>query len=80
MYVVVENTPGYLPDSDPKKYDTYEAAVAYSDDLAAQLREAGYVCLRDGDGGYECEFPTAPYDLYRVIELIERPPRKHPRT
>ena len=71
MYVVVENTPGYLPDSDPAEFDTYEDATGYVAFLVEELREAGYVCLPDGAGGYECEFPDAPYDLGRVIELTE---------
>jgi hypothetical protein len=47
MFVVIENTPGYTPDSDdPFITDDYSAAVDYADKLADELEGQGYLCDR----------------------------------
>jgi hypothetical protein len=49
-YHVIENTPGYMPDSEPACFSTRGAAVAYARSLARSLREDGYtVSGRDGE-------------------------------
>jgi hypothetical protein len=75
-YVVIENTPGYLPDSDdPGRFDTYEEAIAHANDLAAELEANDYVCDRPAAGeiGYviSCTTVHKMHDLGRVIEVIE---------
>jgi hypothetical protein len=43
QYVVIENTPGYLPDADdPAVFDAYEDAVAYANELCDELEADGY--------------------------------------
>lgn len=67
-YHVVENTPGYLPDSEPATFTSRRAAVAYAFELVGQLREDGYkVTGRDGD--YYAERDAS--DLGRAIETME---------
>lgn len=40
QYVVIENTPGYMPDDDdPFVTDDYDAAVAYANERADELVE-----------------------------------------
>ena len=67
-YHVVENTPGYLPDSEPACFRSRRAAEAYAASLAHELREDGYHCsgsARRGD--IYCEQDAE--DLGRVIEI-----------
>ncbi len=45
-WLVVENTPGYLPDSEPADFTEYADAVSYANELADQLEEDGYECDR----------------------------------
>lgn len=46
-YVVIENTPGYLPDDDdPLVTDDYATAVDHANELADRLEEEGYECDR----------------------------------
>ena len=67
-YHVVENTPGYMPDSDPGTFTSRRAAVSYAVSLGRELREQGYtVTGRDGD--YYGEQSAS--DLGRVIETNE---------
>jgi hypothetical protein len=42
VFIVIENTPGYLPESEPVEFETYDAAVAYAHELADELEEQGY--------------------------------------
>lgn len=45
MYVVVENTPGYMPDSDDQlRTDDWDTAVSHARELAGELEEQGYSC------------------------------------
>ena len=79
MYVVIENTPGYLPeDDDPATFDDYAAAVEYLNERAAEY-------ANDPDGCYSVEYgitsadnlaaiivhdDTKTYDLGRVIQIL----------
>ena len=78
MFLVIENTPGYLPDSEPAEFTEYAEAVAYMNELAAEYEN-------DPDGDYTVEYGIASrdnfaavivhdnsriHDLGRVIEVI----------
>jgi hypothetical protein len=67
-YHVIENTPGYLPDSDPAIFTHRRDAVAYARDLAASLRDDGYR-VRGSNGDYYGERDAD--DLGRAIETLE---------
>ena len=75
-YVVVENTPGYLPESEPAEFDEYADAVAYANELADELEEQGYTTDRSWasqDNMYAISATrsdTVAPDLGRVIEVI----------
>lgn len=78
-YVVVENTPGYLPeDDDPPVFHTYSDAVAYANERADEYEH-------DPDGRYDVDRSYASsentycvvvhdcdreHDLGRVIEVL----------
>lgn len=71
---VVENTPGYLPESDPATFDTEQEARDYAKSLADEFREeARYrkpgAIRSDGFGGYVIGEPNSG-DLGRVIEVM----------
>ena len=76
-FEVIESTPGYLPDSDePAEFDTYAEAVAYANELADKLEEAGYVADRGwaSSGNYYAIHATTTdkvHDLGRFI-AVER--------
>lgn len=70
-YTVVENTPGYLPDSEPAVFTTKRAAQQYARDLARELRELGYRVYGNMREGYYAERPDNEYDLGRVISITE---------
>jgi hypothetical protein len=71
-YCVVENTPGYLPDSDPMECEDIEEAKAVAEGLADELEDEGYTVNGNEEG-------TLYYgeqnddDIGRVIEVIEIP-------
>lgn len=70
-YHVIENTPGYLPDSDdPGTFSSRRAAGAYATELARELRDTGYHgrtdFARSGYGHLERD----ARDLGRSIEII----------
>jgi hypothetical protein len=80
-YVVVENTPGYLPDDDePATFETLAEARAHARDLVAELRE-GY--WSSGDRcAVRVDSPSAPRlwtvarttnerDLGRAVEIMD---------
>lgn len=75
-YIVIENTPGYLPEDDePGKFGTFRAAAAHAKALASELRKQGYYCKGYIDGSYTCYRTIRPgkldlNDLGRVIEVI----------
>lgn len=73
-YHVVENTPGYLPDSDmPSTYPTKHAAQDAAQELADGYRndfDNEYIVTGNKRDGYEIDAPEKMYDLGRVIEII----------
>lgn len=76
MYLVIENTPGYLPDVEPAEFEDYADAVAYANELADELEEQGYKADRSWasrDNSYaihaERSDTVAP-DLGRNIEVV----------
>ncbi len=75
VYVVVENTPGYLPDSEPASFVRKQDALDHMRDLAEELREDGYKVRGSmREGGYYGERHSN--DLGRVIELSEYTPEE----
>ena len=66
-YHVVENTPGYLPESDPYTTTSRRDAERYAAQLAAELREEGYR-VRGARGDYYAERDAD--DLGRVVEVM----------
>lgn len=78
-FVVIESTPGYMPeDDDPATFDDYDDAVAYLNERAQSYAD-------DPDGNYRVEYGIASgdnlaacivwdddkmHDLGRVIEIL----------
>ncbi len=61
MYVVIENTPGYMPeDDDPATFEDYADAVAYLNERAAEYAD-------DPDGNYRVEFGWASSGNYAAV-------------
>lgn len=73
-FTVVENTPGYLPESESPTFTDYDDAVAYANSLADELEEAGYTTDRSvasRDNYYAISATTGEtHDLGRSIEVI----------
>lgn len=71
MYVVIENTPGYLPDSEPAEFGLWDEAVDYAESLARELEEDGYAVFRSEDIGryWVARADRGGRDLGRVIEV-----------
>jgi hypothetical protein len=74
-YIVIENTPGYLPDSDdPAEFEDYADAVAYANELADELEEEGYSTDRSWASQDNLYAVSAtrddPHDLGRWIEVV----------
>lgn len=60
-YVVVEHTPGYLPeDEDPYVTDDYQSAVEYLNERAAEYAD-------DPDGNYRVEYGYASSGNYAAV-------------
>jgi len=75
MYLVIENTPGYMPDSEPAEFAEYTDAVSYANELADDLEEEGYTTDRSWasrDNGYAINATTTEkiHDLGRTIEVV----------
>lgn len=74
-YLVIENTPGYLPESEPAEFEDIETARGYAAELAAELEEMGYRVIESVSNQYgalwrlERDDTVAP-DLGRVIEIV----------
>jgi len=87
MFVVIENTPGYLPEDDePASFDTIEDARVYASDLLSRLLDSIYDGQMFGDdepagftvhGSFQEDLSVLVYDnarqhdLGRVIEIVE---------
>ena len=78
-YVVIENTPGYMPeDDDPAVFETLEDARAYAFELAQGYKDdadSNYRVTDDGAGEYGCdtywvEDLDRSHDLGRMIEVM----------
>ena len=74
-WVVIENTPGYLPDDDePFVTDDLSAAIAHAAELADYYREHDdweYDVEGSDDGmSYYVSERDNPRDLGRVIEVL----------
>lgn len=76
-YVVVENTPGYMPDSDPGVFDTIEEAKADAAALAENCDDDYYegaaTIREEADGMLFYVSTDEEHDLGRVIEVMEVP-------
>jgi len=69
-YVVMESTPGYLPDVEPAWFGSLRQAERYAATLARALRECGYTVKGSAQGG--CYYAERdPDDLGLVIEIVE---------
>ena len=68
-YHVVENTPGYLPDSEPATFTSRRDAGSYALSLARELRSDGYHVSGTRETGYYAERDSS--DLGRVIEISD---------
>lgn len=76
MYVVVENTPGCLPESDPIECETYADARRAALAIVKELRADGYYCTGNQVFGWMCHRTLSPGrldpdDLGRVVEIME---------
>ena len=73
-YLVIENTPGYMPDVEPAEFDDYAEAVAYANELADELEEEGYTtdrgwASRDNFYAINATHWDRIHDLGRTIEV-----------
>ena len=71
---VVENTPGYLPESEPYVTASVESARACAQDLADGYRQdpdGDYLVVGNRRDGYVISDRERTHDLGRVIEIIE---------
>jgi len=81
MFVVIENTPGYLPDDDePAEFDTLAAARMYARQRVQDLREFHWdagdrvrVRVSDDRRYWFVVCTTREHDLGRVVEIVEEP-------
>lgn len=67
-YVVVENTPGYLPDEEPAEFTNRREAGQYALSLARELRTQGYQVKGNMRVGYYAERDAD--DLGRIIKIL----------
>lgn len=76
-YVVIENTPGYLPDEDElAEFMSYGAAVAYLREQAQEYKDDGCEIewgLASYDNLAACRIhdPSKMHDLGRVIQIVK---------
>ena len=74
-YIVVENTPGCLPEIEPAEFGSKHAANGYAAGLAKELREEGYKVQKfmgaDNLISYRAEYRWSNYtQLGRVVEVL----------
>ena len=83
MYVVVENTPGYLPeDTDPASFEYESEAQEYARELAMSHLDPQGVTDEEGKASVEQEspsrwrisWPSQPNSLDRVVEVMDTKP------
>ena len=75
MFLVIENTPGYMPDNDAAEFDEYSDAVAYVNELCDEYEDAGLIvdrswASRDNYYAASIEDPKKTHDLGRSIEVV----------
>ncbi len=70
-WVVIENTPGYMPDDEPAEFDTKRAAMGHMVELKHELIELGYHVRGTASEGYYAERDSN--DLGRVVEISWQP-------
>jgi hypothetical protein len=77
MFVVIENTPGYLPDADdPAMFEDYSEAVAYLNEVCDELEEQGYKVDRSWASAdnlaaaFAQRDDTVAPDLGRTVQII----------
>ena len=70
-FSVVENVPGYMPDTLPERFETRRDAEEYAQGLAEELREQGYRVTGNRRDGYTAHHPTKTHDLGRVIDVVD---------
>ncbi len=66
-YHVCENTPGYLPDSDPHIFDSKEEAREFALDSACEMQEQKYRITVESPDRYICRGKEG--QATRVIEV-----------
>lgn len=67
-YVVMENTPGYMPDTEPAEFANRREVGQYALSLARELREQGYRVTGNMREGYYAERDAD--DLGRIIKIL----------
>ena len=67
-YHVIENTPGYMPDTEGSTHTNRREAESYAASLARELREDGYKIDGSARRGY-LYAERDNWDLGRVIEI-----------
>lgn len=67
-YIVIESTPGYLPDTEPASFTNKREAQQYALALARELRELGYKVTGNMHIGYYAERDQD--DLGRIIKIL----------
>jgi hypothetical protein len=76
-WIVIENTPGYLPDDDdPFETDDYHEACEHAESLAVELEEQGYDCDRSwaSSGNYfaiSCTRDERDLGRWIAVERVE---------
>ena len=75
-YLVIENTPGYMPDDESAEFDEYADAVDYANALADELEDNGYEvdrswASRDNSFAINATTPAKIHDLGRTIEVVQ---------
>lgn len=68
MYVVVDNTPGYLPDSDPADFTNLRDARSFAASIASEYREDGNKVSKFS-GSRWTEYHVEDGSLGRVISV-----------
>ena len=72
-YIVIENTPGYMPEGEPAEFDSMDEATAYAEDRAKELEDDGYTRVINETRLIELErSDTVAPDLGRVITIDQR--------
>ncbi|MGH7382947.1 MAG: hypothetical protein ACREKR_12085 [Candidatus Methylomirabilales bacterium] len=72
-YTVVENTPGYLPETDAYETTNRRDAERMASGLARDLREMGYRTTGSARSGFiRADYgDTSSHFLGRVVEILE---------